>query len=581
MSSFTPPNPYFNGIDFNKAFFSLQSSFVTLTYATKTYLNKITGGIISGLVSIIYSSSTPQLLIQNTNASGATSINLNNSTSTRAFNIGIGNTSSIAYANQAFIEAGASTNLSLNAGGYSATQAMLIDTSGNVGIGTGTMTQKLTLNNGALQIIGTSTNPGSTTTASIWNQSGVGSTISGNNIAFNINGSTEAMRISSTGNVGVGTNANFINLFEVNGGITSLSAFSYFGGTAGTVASATGLRIGKNDIFVGSGNGGNLTIWSSVYTSPIIIGYFGGNNVMTILNTSATISQPLTLNQQLIVNGSVGINTTSTNSSYTLFVNGNIGTVGNVYAGTYTMTSGNFQVLGTDGGVWNITYGTSYNSVNYSLLFNHIGYANYYISGTNTTNSQITSDERIKTDIKNIDNSLELISKLEPKNFNLLDDKDKVNLYGFIAQDVEQILPQLVRTEPNYIPNVYEYAIYDNNTKIININKDISSLLKSGDNLKIIIDNDEEDEIAISNNSKWYNRYKKRYVKVKDVIDSNNFTIDEELNITEQIFVYGIYADDFKTLDYNSLFSINTQAIKDLYKIIQTQQEQINQLLKI
>jgi len=42
----------------------------------------------------------------------------------------------------------------------------------------------------------------------------------------------------------------------------------------------------------------------------------------------------------------------------------------------------------------------------------------------------------------------------------------------------------------------------------------------------------------------------------------------------------GTKVKDFKCIDYNSITSINTAAIKELYKIIQRQQEQINSLLK-
>jgi len=76
---------------------------------------------------------------------------------------------------------------------------------GNVGIGTTNPTQQLHLQSGALYITGSASITGDTASASFWNQSGVGPTIAGANIAFRTNGSTEVMRITSTGNVGIGT----------------------------------------------------------------------------------------------------------------------------------------------------------------------------------------------------------------------------------------------------------------------------------------------------------------------------------------------------------------------------------------
>jgi hypothetical protein len=77
---------------------------------------------------------------------------------------------------------------------------------GNVGIGTTNPTQQLHLQGGALYITGNSGITGDTASASFWNLSGVGPTIAGANIAFQTNGSTERMRINSSGNVGIGTN---------------------------------------------------------------------------------------------------------------------------------------------------------------------------------------------------------------------------------------------------------------------------------------------------------------------------------------------------------------------------------------
>ena len=50
----------------------------------------------------------------------------------------------------------------------------------NVGIGTTPQTNAITLN-GAMNLINNTSNPGNTQSASFWNQSGVGATISGAN----------------------------------------------------------------------------------------------------------------------------------------------------------------------------------------------------------------------------------------------------------------------------------------------------------------------------------------------------------------------------------------------------------------
>jgi hypothetical protein len=52
MSSQTPPSPYFSGINFNSAFFSVVSSYLTETIANSKYL-KLLGGTLSGFLGIL------------------------------------------------------------------------------------------------------------------------------------------------------------------------------------------------------------------------------------------------------------------------------------------------------------------------------------------------------------------------------------------------------------------------------------------------------------------------------------------------------------------------------------------------
>jgi hypothetical protein len=329
MSSYNPPNPYFNGIDFNKSFFSIQGNFITLAYATKTYLNKITGGIISGLVSIIYSTSSPQLLIQNTNTSSTSSLILNNSTSTRGLTMGVGNASSSTYQNQAHIEAGASTDLVINAGGYSATPELLLSASGNVGIGTATASQKLTIYGGAVHLLGSiSANPGTSTSASFWYRSGIGPTISGDNIAFQINGTTDIMRITAVGNVGIGT-INPLSKLHINSGAI-LKALSFY--DLGNDYQYTGL---------GASGGLNLNVPASSDAFQFRVGASSttANEVMRItgagvVNMTNQLSIIASATQNLLY-----LKSTLPNASTNIQMGND--TAGNCYWGFGSSTSGN------------------------------------------------------------------------------------------------------------------------------------------------------------------------------------------------------------------------------------------------
>ena len=94
-------------------------------------------------------------------------------------------------------------------------ELMRIKGNGNIGIGTNNPLHKLHIN-GALHLTDNPSNPGNNTSASFWNQGGVGATISAFAIAFQTNGTTECMRITNNGNVGIGTNTEYSTATKLN-----------------------------------------------------------------------------------------------------------------------------------------------------------------------------------------------------------------------------------------------------------------------------------------------------------------------------------------------------------------------------
>lgn len=78
----------------------------------------------------------------------------------------------------------------------------------------------------------------------------------------------------------------------------------------------------------------------------------------------------------------------------------------------------------------------------------YAGYFNgdVYVSGTVTQ----TSDARRKTDVAELGNAMDLIRQLNPKTYHYLTDASlalpEERQFGFLAQDLEQVLPELVKT---------------------------------------------------------------------------------------------------------------------------------------
>ena len=122
---------------------------------------------------------------------------------------------------------------------------------------------------------------------------------------------------------------------------------------------------------------------------------------------------------------------------------------------------------------------------NNDLLFIHNRNSNttlrWYISGIQGGDGQLleASDNRIKKNIKNLNNSINIINYLEPKSFNILNNKDNNKRYGFIAQDLEKIYPELVKdSEKGYRKVNYMELIPLIVSKMKNMQNEIDELKK-------------------------------------------------------------------------------------------------------
>jgi hypothetical protein len=75
---------------------------------------------------------------------------------------------------------------------------------------------------------------------------------------------------------------------------------------------------------------------------------------------------------------------------------------------------------------------------------------NLVVSGDITS----TSDETLKDNIKSIESALDIVTKLSGKLYTMKSDETQKEKIGFIAQEIEQHLPQVVSTDPNGIKSV-------------------------------------------------------------------------------------------------------------------------------
>lgn len=157
------------------------------------------------------------------------------------------------------------------------------------------------------------------------------------------------------------------------------------------------------------------------------------------------------------------------------------------------------------------------------------------------------SDERIKNEIKPLENALDIINKFNVVNYKYKDviNKGDKNNYGFIAQEVKEVIPDIVSEIKDFIPNIY---------KKCNLNKDVIYIddcdLVVGDKIKIIDDIKCDDIIC-------------------NVIERNNILIKIDKVIAgKECFIYGKEINDYMALSKEHIFAINVRATQELSKKI-------------
>jgi hypothetical protein len=168
-----------------------------------------------------------------------------------------------------------------------------------------------------------------------------------------------------------------------------------------------------------------------------------------------------------------------------------------------------------------------------------------------------SSDVRIKEDIQDIDddNALQSILSIEPKTYKYVDklEKGDKRVYGFIAQQIREVIPEAVSIQTSYIPNIYLVADYNSNV-----------ITLPSQPTKVVIKVDDKIKCYDKDN-------KELLVEVVEVIDDLTFRIKDIEYYDTKIFVYGTFVDDFHTLDKTYIFTLNVCATQELHRRIEAQ----------
>lgn len=282
------------------------------------------------------------------------------------------------------------------------------------------------------------------------------------------------------------------------------------------------------------------TMWYSVPTAATHNFYVNGTEISRINNGGILVTGG--------VNATNIVSTGDSSVGAKLTVSGNTVIAGDVSIGT-TLSRAKLEISGSKP----VALGSSYRIYKDSPGFGSLVADTYNLSiladvHIATAQSFIAySDKRIKKDIETIEVT-SAFQSLRPVKYKYIDTPvktDKVQ-YGFIAQEVEDLYPELVLTTSDYVPDIYilSESIIENT---ITISKKHN--LKVGDSVKLILEKEGN-----------------KMTNVVDIVSEYSFTTELDLSEESIVFVYGKEVNDHKSLIYDNFAPIIIKHVQDLEK---------------
>ena len=333
----------------------------------------------------------------------------------------------------------------------------------------------------------------------------------------------------------------------------------------------------NGDILLSPNGTGNIGINEASPAAKVQIGAESGKNALRIDGDCGTSDSQLSL-----INATYGmyIQTNNTTSSYhtlacldgssnTLFKVQNNGQIG---VGLATATVGKIQVSGYVGGSVPTGYYTTHTSgtniATQSYGASSFAYSIYCSNAVGCNAIGWTSDERIKTEIAVVDDTwaLQKVRDIECKEYHYIDPvmRKEQKTIGYIAQDIQQHLPQAVSVITDYVPDEMRpienitWTSVEGGFKVI-----IPSLTFSSEHTRQLL-------FYVSSGTEEGEQ------RIELTADEDNAVIFEQQYST--VFLYGKKVNNFLQIAKDKIYSLHHSAIQEIDRRQTTDNERILEL---
>ncbi len=184
---------------------------------------------------------------------------------------------------------------------------------------------------------------------------------------------------------------------------------------------------------------------------------------------------------------------------------------------------------------------------------------NLSIRGTGAVHAEVfraTSDRRIKKNFHFSDaaTDLSLLVRLQVTDYNYIDAVKSGHTLtkGFIAQELAQVFPQAVNFSTDFIPNTYSLSA--------------KTALAAG---KMTISMEKNHGFAVGDEVKLMMPDGEKIVTVAAVPAEKSFLVNWDAPAADKIFVYGKKVEDFHTVDYDRITTLNVSATQELARKVE------------